>query len=139
MTSLLLPQRCPMNFHMQLIRCLYNDSRRHVASMLFWFAPRAACWLRRIFRTAMSQHRSRPSNASGIYYDGLVRAAAPIIDERPWLQTIDVEDQRSIFVAVCMAIYRYSISDVPFFTFRFRLLHAYAQSGLVMLFTSRTS
>ena len=87
----------------------------------------------------MSQHRSRPSNDIGFYYDELVRAAARHIDERPWLQTIDVEDQRSIFVGVCMAIHRYYRSDVPSLTLRSRLLHAYAQSGLVQLFPSRTS
>ena len=87
----------------------------------------------------MSQYRSRPSNASGIYYDGFVRAAARIIDERPWLQTIDGDAQRSIFVGVCMAIHRYYRSGLPFLTLRSRLLHAYAQSGLVQVFSSRTS
>ena len=87
----------------------------------------------------MSQRRSRPSNDIGFYYDELVLAAARHIDERPWLQTIDGDLQRSIFVGVCMTIHRYYISDVPFLTFRSRPLHAYAQFGLVMSFPSRTS
>ena len=87
----------------------------------------------------MSQRRSRPSNAIGLYYDELVRAAARHIDERPWLQTIDGDAQRSIFVGVCMAIQWHSIPDAPFDTFRSRILFAYAHSGLVQLFPSRAS
>ena len=90
----------------------------------------------------MSQRRScrasRPSNDIGFLFDELVRAAVRHIDERPWLQTSDGDAQRSIFVGVCMSIQWYSISDVPFDTFRSRILYAYAHSGLVQRFESRT-
>jgi len=89
----------------------------------------------------MSKHKTplRPTNDIGFCFDELVRAADRHIQERPWLQTSDEDEQRSIFVGVCISIQRYSLVDVPFHTCRSRILHAYAHSaGLVRRFESRT-